>query len=98
VYARRGTLAPARGLREIDLRGAGESTWVVGAGPELGSWDPARGVPLGASVALPAGTVAEFKLVQRRKDGSVEWERGGNRYLFVREGRGPVVLQLEWRS
>ena len=44
----------------------GGEVLAVGAGPELGNWDPARGVPLtrdgaGAwqgSVTLPSGSIA----------------------------------------
>ena len=98
LYALRGsfpTAAPA--LREVVLRAPGDLL-AVGAGPELGSWDPAHGLPLrdGARLALPAHTIAEFKLVRRRADGSIEWERGANRYYFVPDGAS--LLDLTWRS
>ena len=100
VYAKRGAIEVpnADASREVTFRGAGESLYVVGAGPELGSWDPAHGIALGAKVALPANTIAEYKLVLRRKDGSHEWERGGNRYTFVPQGAGAAVVDLSWRS
>ena len=51
---------------------------LVGAGPELGHWDPARGVPFEggeASVDLPGGTAAAFKVV-RVTDSGVDWPLG----------------------
>ncbi|BFU43166.1 S8 family serine peptidase [Krasilnikovia sp. MM14-A1004] len=65
----------------------GQNVYVVGDVPQLGGWDPARGVPLGAAgypvwsggVGLPAGTPIEFKYVIRDPDGTVTWEPGANR-------------------
>ncbi|RZU49464.1 subtilisin family serine protease [Krasilnikovia cinnamomea] len=65
----------------------GQNVYVVGDVPQLGGWDPARGVPLGAGgypvwsggVGLPAGTQIEFKYVIRDPDGTVTWEPGANR-------------------
>ena len=70
---------------------------LVGSGPELGEWNPERGlamqpVPLGFgnnvvetlptwSVALPRGFL-EFKLAVRR-NAVWEWDQGGNRYAWV---------------
>lgn len=68
---------------------------VVGAGPELGAWDPAHAVT--GAVKLPTDTIAEFKLVRRRPDGSTEWEPGANRFLFISEGDGPLRAgDLKW--
>lgn len=93
------------GVRAVQLRGSHaplgpeDALVVVGAGPELGAWNPARGLPSGARTELPIGTVAEFKLAIRRKDGKVEWERGDDRFLFVTGPQGEALdIELEWRS
>ncbi|MEU4619380.1 S8 family serine peptidase [Actinoplanes sp. NPDC023801] len=65
----------------------GQQVLVVGNLPELGGWDPARGVVLDAArypvwsggVALPPGTAVEFKYAKRDPDGTVTWEPGANR-------------------
>ena len=73
---------------------------LVGAGPELGHWDPAKGVPMeadgaggwrSADVALPAWTVAELKLVRRNAEGDA-WEEGDNHHVLL--GMGGAYLPL----
>ncbi len=67
---------------------------MVGAGPELGHWDPSRGVILladgggglrSAPVELPPWTVAEYKLVRLNADGEA-WEEGGNHHVLLGDG------------
>ncbi len=53
---------------------------VVGSGGELGDWDPAKGVPLPATLDLPIGGVFELKFVA--PDGT--WAQGKNRVVFVK--------------
>jgi subtilisin family serine protease len=65
----------------------GQQVLVVGNLPELGGWDPSRGVALDpagypvwtASAGLPPNTAVEFKYVKRDPDGTVTWEPGANR-------------------
>lgn len=71
--------------------GPGDELRLVGGGPALGQWDPARGIRLPAKVELPREVYA-MKLVIRRADGSVEWEPVGNRYWLPEGGR----TTLEW--
>ena len=68
----------------------GDEIVLVGAGPELGNWDPSSGLLTArdgaafvASASLPAGHVMEYKFVVRRADGQVTWEDRPNRYLLV---------------
>lgn len=69
----------------------GDTVVVVGDAPELGAWDPRRGLRLDASawptwrgeVSLRAGARVEYKLVWLRADGSVQWESGPNRTRLV---------------
>jgi len=78
---------------KVELVGApverGDVVVMVGAGPELGDWDPSAGVPLviGGTVTgglkLPDGAVLEYKFVIRRPDGAVVWEQRPNRYGHV---------------
>lgn len=69
----------------------GESVWLVGSAPSLGSWDPAHAVRLSAggyptwtaNVAIPAGTAIGYKYVTKAADGSVTWESRPNRTATV---------------
>lgn len=69
----------------------GDTLLVVGDAPELGAWDPRRGLRLDgiewptwrAEAVLRAGSRAEYKLVVLGADGSVRWESGANRALVV---------------
>ncbi|SFP00797.1 alpha-amylase [Amycolatopsis arida] len=80
----------------------GQQVLVVGDVPQLGGWDPARGVALSArdypvwtgSVRLPEGQRFEYKLVKRAPDGNVVWESGPNRQHTV---TGPTTLIATWR-
>lgn len=88
--------------REVELQATGaERLWLVGSPPELGGWEPSRGVPVEegrARLSLPVDSVYEYKLVQRPGDGRVVWEIGGNRLLLVSEGQGAQRVQLSWRG
>lgn len=80
----------------------GERLLWVGAGAELGDWDPARGVPFDADgrarLTAPVGTVLAGKLVLRRADGSYAWEPGPDRYLLVPPGAEPLSVGAKWRD
>ncbi len=98
---------PARGPRLVELTvqgaplAAGDTLLLAGASPELGSWDPSRALALqGGSLSLPLreGAVLEYKLIVRRRDGSIAWEHGEDRFLFVSEGKGPLQVNATWRA
>ncbi|MFI6029807.1 carbohydrate-binding module family 20 domain-containing protein [Amycolatopsis magusensis] len=64
----------------------GQSLFVVGDRPELGSWNPANAVPMSsanyplwtATVGVPKGTTFQYKYL-RKEGGAVTWESGANR-------------------
>lgn len=103
-------VARAQHARELAFPGAGrkrevrflvtgleKGTALVGSGPELGNWDAKRGVALGqqgTSLSLPVGVVFAYKLVVRAADGSVKWDPGQDRYLFVGDGPGPMAVEV----
>lgn len=72
--------------RSITFEGPAD-TLVVGSGPELGDWNPARARALPVTLELPQGAVFEFKGV-RREGARVVWADGENGVLFV-EPAGP---------
>jgi hypothetical protein len=71
----------------------GETLLVTGNIPQLGSWDPAKALPLSttastyphwsAGVQLPVGTTVEYKYIKRSPSGAVTWESIPNRTLTV---------------
>ncbi len=69
----------------------GDELVLVGDAPELGAWDPARGVRLdGATwprwtgrVTVPAGARLRYKLALVRADGRVDWEVGADREVVL---------------
>jgi len=68
---------------------------LVGANPELGGWDPARGLPLvhgergwTGALSLPAGAVLEGKLVEIDPDGGVQWSAAANQSFLVPDEGG----------
>ena len=77
-------------------RGPGDALALVGAGPELGNWDPSK-APTFAEGALaldyPVGAVLDAKLVIRRADGSVTWQEGANTARLILEDE---ALELAW--
>jgi len=90
----RSPLVAAETALSVRLEGVslvkGDEVVLVGAGPELGNWDPSSGLAAArdgagfvASASLPAGHVMEYKFVVRRADGQVTWEDRPNRYLLV---------------
>lgn len=70
-------------------------TLVVGSGPELGDWNPARARPLPVTLELPEGAVFEFKAV-RRAGATTTWAEGDNGVLFV-EPTGPAKVVVPAR-
>jgi len=76
----------------------GPDVVLVGAGPELGNWDPDRGISLGpgASITLPGASVIEYKLVLMTVEGP-RWESRPNRYTLIQGGQ-TVDVALTWDS
>ncbi|KAL5342772.1 glycoside hydrolase superfamily [Aspergillus crustosus] len=76
----------------------GENIFLSGSISLLGSWDPAKAIPLSAAaytatdplwavtVELPAGVAFEFKFIRKRADGGVVWESDPNRLGTVDAG------------
>jgi alpha-amylase len=86
----------------------GQEVYAVGSIPQLGSWDPQRGLRLttgegsyprwSGDLALPDGTAFEYKYVKVDPDGGVEWESGGNRSATADGGDDCAhVLTDRWR-
>jgi glycosidase len=73
----------------------GERMVLVGAGEALGSWDPAQGVALPATITLPAGSVMAYKLVRIDADGAAHWEQTDNRYTLVAPGLKRIEARWE---
>ena len=66
----------------------GESVYVVGSIPELGSWDPAKASESMMNpnypewflpVSVPKATQFQFKFIKKDSNGNVTWEGGSNR-------------------
>lgn len=93
-------LAPDVALQElvIEVEGDPAGVRVVGAGPELGHWDPERAVPVGpdrrAIVKLPAGTVATFKLVRVTED-AIVWAQGPNTTTLLTAGEPAGIVSMK---
>ncbi|MBL8921634.1 MAG: hypothetical protein JNJ54_22425 [Myxococcaceae bacterium] len=78
--------------RTVTFEGPAGS-FVVGSGPELGDWAPAKALKLPATVELPVSGAFEFKAIRRDGD-RVIWDSGPNGALLVGEpGRDRVVLK-----
>ena len=89
----------APGAVTFTVTGApGADVVLVGAGPELGNWDPDRGLPLTptTTITLPGATVIEYKLVLRTVEGP-RWESRPNRYTLIQGGE-TIDLPLTWES
>lgn len=89
---------------EHALTRPGDRLFVVGDRPEMGTWDPARGVELDpsawpmwkASILLPEGTHFSYKIVQKTPKGWV-WELGANRSGSC-EGDASGILESVFRA
>lgn len=81
----------------------GDQLVLVGDAPELGAWDPARGVRLDGTswprwtggVTLPAGARLRYKLVIMRADGRVDWEAGADREIVLPTDPGLTGAEVE---
>jgi glycosidase len=71
---------------------------LVGAGPELGNWDPAKAPRFDGNhleLKVPVGVALAYKLVAFAPGGGATWEGQGNRYLHV---TGNSRHELLWRD
>jgi glycosidase len=83
---------------------SGDDVLMAGGGSHLGNWDVARaigplhseadGKRLATAIELPTDGVFEFKFVVKHKDGSLNWETRGNRYLLA----GAGCTNFVWNS
>jgi hypothetical protein len=83
----------------------GESVWVVGSVPELGSWDVSKSLMMTGSsgpdsstnwqttVQLSADTQVSYKLVKLQTDGSPMWEDDPNRDFLTPSCGGADVQE-----
>ncbi|AIR96195.1 CBM20 domain-containing protein [Streptomyces glaucescens] len=84
----------------------GQNLYVSGNLPDLGSWDPAKALPLTTASAtyplwsgthqLPPNTTVQYKYLKKNPDGSVIWENGDNRTV-VTPAAGALTLNDTWR-
>jgi glycosidase len=69
----------------------GDRLVVVGAGRDLGDWDPKRGVPLGTDgefrLQVQDGEILAFKMAVVHEDGTSLWEPHPDRFLLVTSDR-----------
>jgi alpha-amylase len=83
----------------------GQNVYVVGDNSTLGTWDPAKSLPLSSAsypvwkldVTMTAGTAFQYKYIRKDGGGNVIWESGANRTATVPAG-GQVVLNDTWRN
>lgn len=98
---------PVEVMVQCDDTQWGDSLVLVGNAPELGDWDPQRGVHLSGDgwptwnglVNMRAGSAFSYKFVILSADGSVRWESGEDRLalLATDPDEYQVRLQHEFR-
>ncbi|HEY1012502.1 MAG TPA: carbohydrate-binding module family 20 domain-containing protein [Herpetosiphonaceae bacterium] len=81
---------------------SGQSVYVVGSIPALGSWSPGAAIPLAQSgavwskiVSLPASTAVEYKYIKKDGAGNVVWEGNANR-AFTTPASGSAARNDTW--
>ncbi|MES9520664.1 CBM20 domain-containing protein [Streptomyces capoamus] len=84
----------------------GQNLYVTGDLPDLGSWDPAKAVPLTTGSAtyplwsgahqLPPNITVQYKYLKKNPDGTVIWENGDNRTVFT-SSAGTLTVNDNWR-
>ncbi|KAI2635068.1 alpha-amylase [Xylaria nigripes] len=94
---------------EIVATSVGQTIKIVGSVPELGAWDPSKGITLDASqytdsnhlwqttVKLTPGESVEYKYINVASDGTVTWESDPNRSFTVPEACTPFTKSDTWR-
>ena len=90
-----GATAPT-GKRQVRFTGP-PGLFVVGSGPELGDWNPAKPVPLPATLELPVGGAFVFKGYQPAAPETERWSKGEDQVLFVAPGAGPLDVAVPFR-
>jgi glycosidase len=86
------SVAPKKVPVEFRVKGAPEGeVRIVGSGPELGDWDPAK-APRGGAISLPLGGAFAFKVVVVGEDGTATWQSGENRFHLV-DGSEPLTIR-----
>ncbi|WP_405591918.1 carbohydrate-binding module family 20 domain-containing protein [Streptomyces sp. NBC_01190] len=83
----------------------GQNIFVVGDNATLGTWDPAKALPLSSAsypvwkldVTLAPGTAFQYKYIRKDGAGNVTWESGANRTATV-PATGKVALSDTWRN
>ena len=82
--------------------------FLVGSTSETGAWDPMHGIPLRAcrhcyTLSMEGLPAMEYKVVLRKRDGSILWEEGPNRVYRPEERRSLTLtfvnepkLQSTW--
>ncbi|MEU9576986.1 CBM20 domain-containing protein [Streptomyces chilikensis] len=93
-------------FRATATTGWGQNLYVTGNLPDLGSWDPAKAVPLTTGSAtyplwtgahqLPPNTTVQYKYFKKNPDGTVTWENGDNRTV-VTPPTGTLTVDDTWR-
>src|SRR5690606_29458073 len=100
-------LSPVQALFEVGAEaGWGDQIVLVGNRPELGAWDPTRGIPLSGnryprwsvSLALPPASRVEYKYVRRQTNGATRWEEGTNRSLQLPADGGTLARCEQFRE
>ena len=85
----------------------GDYIFLSGNTVELGNWGTTFQSAVGPlldphnpdwflNVSLPAGQTVEFKFIEIRSDGSVQWEGGGN-HTFAVPASGTSSVDVTWR-
>ena len=75
---------------------------IVGSDPALGGWDPTKAPKfkptkdgLELRLSLPQYAVLSYKLVRIAEDGSVQWENGENRYLWLNQAETFTLPKIQ---
>jgi hypothetical protein len=84
----------------------GQNLYITGNLPDLGSWDPAKALPLTTGSAtyplwtgahpLPPNTTVQYKYLKKNADGTIAWENGDNRTV-VTPPTGTLTINDMWR-
>ncbi len=82
----------------------GQSLFIVGSVPELGTWDPGHAVALSqvdattwqGQVTLPGSAFIEYKYIRKDAAGTVTWESDPNRTVTTPSG-GSTTFDDTWR-
>lgn len=104
IYATGSNGTVAENFNEAKTTSWGQSVYLVGSIPALGSWDPNAAIPLssanyptwGGTLSLPANTAFQYKYLIKDGSGNVTWEGGGNH--SANSGSSGGTLNDSWQS